>query len=96
MDGVFVIGIGMSPELNTRYVSTLIDVQKAIGKPIVCVAIPGFPSEFSRGLFQAGIPVFSSPERAMSAYSKVWRYQQFRKALRAQDSASFDSSIENA
>jgi acetyltransferase len=81
VDAVFVIGLGLTPELNERYTSSLIKARESSTKPIVQIAIPGFHVESYRDLFRAGIPVFSSPERAMKAYSNVWQYREFKKSI---------------
>lgn len=78
VDAIVAVGRGMTPELNDRYVASIIQSRKASGKPFLAVDIPGFDLDFSRPLCQAGIPFFETVERALSVYAQVHRYQRGR------------------
>ncbi|MBW2090703.1 MAG: CoA-binding protein, partial [Deltaproteobacteria bacterium] len=81
VDTVVVVGIGMSPESNKLYTEAMIDAREEFRKPFVMVGVPGFEASFARSFFEAGLPFFDTVERAMSAYARVWRYQQWRQQV---------------
>lgn len=75
VDAVVLIGIGLDPDSNNTYTESIIDIQKASGKPFMMINIPGFDPELSKRFCEAGIPFFDSAERAMKTYSRVYQYQ---------------------
>ena len=79
VDGLVIIGGGLSPEDNQTFVQYMIGVRQEWGKPLVMVRIPGRDSDLSRQFCRAGIPFFDSAERAMRAYAQVFRYQRWRQ-----------------
>jgi len=74
VDAVVAVGRGMTPELNDRYVASVIQNQRSSQKPFLAVDIPGFDLDFSRPLCQAGVPFFDTVERALAVYAQVRRY----------------------
>ncbi len=79
VDAVLIIGIGMTLEENRTYAQIFSEIGKRAGKPIVPVAMPGFEGTQSNAFFEAGLPVFTSVERAMDAYARVLNYQRWRQ-----------------
>jgi acyl-CoA synthetase (NDP forming) len=79
VDAVVVVGRGMTPELNRQYKESLIQAQRDYQKPFVVVSIPGSDPDFGLDFFQAGIPFFESPERALTVYAAVRRNQRWRQ-----------------
>ena len=79
VDGVFVVGAGISDETNRAYVDAMIRVKAATEKPLVLVSIPGFDPGNVKDLGKAAIPFFDTPERAVSVYAMVRRYQTWRR-----------------
>ncbi|MBW1997247.1 MAG: CoA-binding protein [Deltaproteobacteria bacterium] len=83
VDGVVMIGTGVTSETSRQYTELIIDCKKECAKPFLVVRLPGFEAKLSRSLCEAGIPVLESPERAMSTYARVrgywlWRQEQSR------------------
>lgn len=83
VDAVVVVGRGMTPELNRQYKESLIQAQRDYQKAFVMVSLPGTEPDFAQGFFQAGIPFFETPERAMGVYTAVLRNQRWRKGRTA-------------
>ncbi len=78
VDAVFIIGIGLSEELNEEYVQSIVSLYREFQKPISAISIPGFEKKYEMELSSNGIPVFSSVERAMKAYAMVYNYWSWR------------------
>jgi len=79
VDAVVVMGIGLTPEVNRFYADAMIRIQQETGKPFVAVKIPGLDEDTIRTFFDAGLPFFESPERAMKTYAMVRGYQLWKK-----------------
>jgi acyl-CoA synthetase (NDP forming) len=79
VDSLLVFGTGMTPEDNRIFAETFHLIKKEYGKSVVLVNMPGFDEADNTVFFEAGLPVFSSVERAMNAYGRAWQYQQWRK-----------------
>ena len=77
VDAVMIIGAGITPEQNKVFPEVLPKARNVVKKPFFMVSLPGFGIEQIRQLFQHGIPVFDSVERAANAYAKVLRYQNW-------------------
>ena len=71
-------GRGITPELNLQYAHSLAEVQREVRKPFLAVALGGLylEQEARNVLTKAGIPVYSSAERALWAYVHLYRYGQ--------------------
>lgn len=80
VDAVLILGTGMTAEEKSNYARIYSEIGKNTGKPIVPVAMPGFDQTQNNAFFEAGLPVFSSVERAMNAYARVIQYQQWRES----------------
>jgi acyl-CoA synthetase (NDP forming) len=80
VDAVMIIGAGITPEQNRAFPEVLPKVRNVVRKPFIMVSLPGFGVEQIGRLFQQGIPVFDSVERAANAYAKVLRYQNWLKS----------------
>ena len=74
VDAVVVIGSGLDPAANERYVTSMIQVRRQAGKPFLMVAIPGMPAETGAAFCRAGLPFFDTAEKAMAAYARVVGY----------------------
>ncbi|MBU3917061.1 hypothetical protein KKA14_16125, partial [bacterium] len=78
IDAVFMIGIGFSNEDNTRLAEALIQTRRELNKPIAMINVPGFDRNLAQLLCESSVPFFESAERAMSTYSAVRNYQQWK------------------
>ncbi|MFO7965176.1 MAG: CoA-binding protein [Desulfobacterales bacterium] len=78
VDALLVVGTGMTPEDNRFFAHEFSRIQHAFEKPFLPVAMPGFDEMKHTDFFEAGFPVFSSVERAMQAYGRIWRYRQWK------------------
>jgi acyl-CoA synthetase (NDP forming) len=79
VDAVLVVGTGMTPADNRIFAETFGKLQQEYGKPFIPVAMPGFDEADNTAFFEAGLTVFSSVERAMKGYGRVWRYQEWKR-----------------
>ncbi len=61
-----------------QYTEAMIRVRNDFQKPFVMVKIPGFDPSLAQTFCQAGVPFFSTAERAMGTYAMVRRYQIWR------------------
>lgn len=75
VDGVVVVGMGLTPETNQEYTEAMIQARKDFQKPFVMVKIPGFDPILAQTFCQAGVPFFDTAERAMRTYAMVRRYR---------------------
>lgn len=78
VDALLFQGRGITPELNLQYAHSLAEVQREVRKPFLAVALGGLylEQEARNVLTKAGIPVYSSAERALWAYVHLYRYGQ--------------------
>ncbi len=79
VDAIMII-VAITPEQNRAFPEVLSKPHNVVRKPFVMVSLPGFGVERIGRLFQQGIPVFDSVERAANAYAKVLRYQNWLKS----------------
>ena len=79
VDAVVVIGCGLTPQDNQKFVDDMIQVQRECHKPFLIVKIPGFDPSLGRQFCEAGLPFFDSAERALWTYATVCRYQRWRQ-----------------
>ncbi|MBU2511763.1 CoA-binding protein [bacterium] len=82
VDAAFIIGIGLSEELNEEYVRSIITLYHEFKKPISVISMPGFEKKHEQELCRKGVPVFSSGERAMKTYAMVYSYWLWRRGKR--------------
>ncbi|MDY6879959.1 MAG: CoA-binding protein [Desulfatiglans sp.] len=82
VDALFIIGGGLTPDLNREFQRSIADTHKRLNKPIIAISLPGLNVEISRGFFKKGVPVFESVDRAAAAYEKVLRYQTWKRAVK--------------
>ena len=80
VDAIVVLGGGLSPETNDLYVKGLIRIRRDSGKALLTVAFPGFLTDekLLAPLYDSGIPVYPTPERALRAYARVQRFVRTR------------------
>jgi len=81
IDAILVAGRGMTPDSHKLYTEGLIQAQRESAKPVCVVNIPGFETDFSVDLCQAGVPFFETVERAVTVYAQVRRYQIWRNQM---------------
>ncbi len=74
VDAVLVIGIGLTVESNEKLSNAIIETQQQSGKPFLIVEVPNVESDFSKLFTQAGIPYYSSSERALATYARVLKH----------------------
>ena len=80
VDSVAIVGIGLDPEANRKFVAAMIEARQEFGKPFIMINVPGFDPALAENYCQAGIPAFDSAERAMATYAQIRRYQNWREA----------------
>jgi len=85
VDAVVMMGLGLSPEVNKTYADAMIRIQKETGTPFVAVKIPGIDADTIQIFFDAGLPFFESPERAMNTYAMVRGYQLWKENRKTVD-----------
>jgi len=85
VDAMVVLGGGVTPEMNRRFVQGLIEVRRDSGRALLAVAFPGFLTDEAllEPLGLAGIPVYPSPERALRACAKIRRFAEFSRRTAA-------------
>ena len=83
VDAIIILGGGVTDELNVQYVKGLIQVREHSDKHIISIAYPGFMKDEKvlSPLYANGIPVYSTPERALRAYAAMMRFYRFQKRL---------------
>jgi len=76
VDALIFQGRGVTPELDFKYATLLVDAQRKICKPFLVVSLGGMYLEQQsvNALIKAGIPVYPSAERAIWAYANLYRY----------------------
>jgi acyl-CoA synthetase (NDP forming) len=80
VDSMVIVGIGLDPEANKRFVAAMIEARQEFGKPFIMINVPGFDPALAGNYCQAGLPAFDSTERAMTTYAQIRRYQKWREA----------------
>jgi acyl-CoA synthetase (NDP forming) len=83
VDATLVIGGGLTPSHQQEYLESMLALKPSLQKPCMLISLAGFVGdhEFCAKLHGAGYPVFTSPENALSAYSKVVEYAEWRNRL---------------
>jgi len=77
-DGVIAITLFQVPTLGKEVVDYIIELNKKYNKPLLACAAGGkFTEELSKKLFQAGIPVYPTPERAVETMSILLKYKEW-------------------
>lgn len=81
VDATMVIGGGLTPGGQQEYLQYMINLKRELTKPCLLISLAGFTGdlEFSRALQNAGYPLYTSPEKAISAYAKLVKYGEWRK-----------------
>jgi acyl-CoA synthetase (NDP forming) len=76
VDALIFQGRGVTPELDIKYATLLVQAQQKIRKPFLVVSLGGMYLEEQsvNALIKAGIPVYPSAERAIWAYANLYRY----------------------
>jgi acyl-CoA synthetase (NDP forming) len=81
VDATLVIGGGLTPSLQQEYLNLMVKLRPSLKKPCMLISMAGFVGdiEFCAGLQSAGYPLFTAPEKALMAYAKVTRYNEWRQ-----------------
>ena len=81
VDAMVVLGGGVTPEMNEKYVQGLTRIRQASGKALLAIAFPGFLTDETllAPLYEAGVPVYPTPERALHAYSMIQKFLDHRE-----------------
>jgi acyl-CoA synthetase (NDP forming) len=76
VDALIFQGRGVTPELDMKYATLLVQAQKKVRKPFLAISLGGMYLEPQsvNTLTKAGIPVYPSAERAIWAYANLYRY----------------------
>jgi len=82
VDAVLILGGANTDEMNLQYIQGLVRVREKSGKAILAIAFPGFFTQegLLDKLYEANIPVYSTPERALRAYAKINQFYHFQKS----------------
>jgi acyl-CoA synthetase (NDP forming) len=88
IDAVIILGGGVNDEMNEEYVQGIIRIKETSDKHIITIAYPGFirNEKILEPLHENGIPVYSTPERALKAYAAMMRFYHFQKSIQKADS----------
>lgn len=81
VDATLLIGGGLTPSGQQEYLDLMVDLKPRLTKPCMLISMTSFSgdTEFSSKLQNAGYPLFTAPEKAIAAYSKVVGYCEWRK-----------------
>lgn len=76
VDALIFQGRGVTPELDLKYATLLVEAQQKIREPFLGISLGGLFLEQQSvdALIKAGIPVYPSAERAIWAYANLKRY----------------------
>ena len=70
--------------MSADFVQGIIRAKAGTDKNVIAIAYPGFvqidQKELLRPLYEHGIPVYPTPERAVRAYARMVRYHRYRSA----------------
>jgi acyl-CoA synthetase (NDP forming) len=85
VDAVVMLGGGASADMSADYIQGIIRAKGRSDKHIMAIAYPGFvqidQEELLTPLHEHGIPVYTTPERALRAYARMMAYYRYQ-ALR--------------
>ena len=82
VDAIVILGGGATEEISQAYVQGLVRLRKQSGKAVLAVTLPGYLMDevLLKPLYDAGVPVYPTPERALRAYAQVVRFFGFQEA----------------
>jgi acetyl coenzyme A synthetase (ADP forming)-like protein len=79
-DGIILITLFQIPTLEEKIVDIIIELTRKYKKPVLCCAAGGrYTMRLSERLEASGMPVYSTPERAVRAFSNLAKYSEFLK-----------------
>ena len=83
MDATLLIGGGLTPSGQEEYLELMVNLKPSLTKPCMLISMAGFvgDTEFCNKLQAAGYPLYTSPEKAISAYSKIVEYYEWRSKV---------------
>jgi len=77
-DGIIAITLFQVPTLEKEVVDQIVELHRKYDKPLIACAAGGkFSQELSRKLIQGGVPVFSTPERAVKTMGALIKYKEW-------------------
>jgi len=81
VDATLLIGGGLNASGQQEYLELMVDLKPKLTKPCMLISMAGFvgDNEFCEKLQSAGYPLFTAPEKALAAYSKVVEYYEWRQ-----------------
>ncbi len=81
VDAVLLIGGGLNPSGQQEYLDMMVELKPHIRKPCMLISMAGFvgDTEFTERMQSAGYPLFTAPEKALAAYSKVVAYNEWKE-----------------
>lgn len=84
VDAVLLIGGGLNPSGQQEYLDMMVELGPSLTKPCMMITMSGFVGdiEFCNSLQSAGYPLYSAPEKALAAYSKVVAYNEWKEKNR--------------
>jgi acyl-CoA synthetase (NDP forming) len=82
VDAVVMLGGGASSDMSADYIQGLIRAKERSDKHVIAIAYPGFvqidQENLLKPLHEHGIPVYSTPERALRAYARMSAYYRYQ------------------
>jgi acyl-CoA synthetase (NDP forming) len=83
VDAVVILGGGVTDDLNEQYIKGIIRIKETCDTHIIAIAYPGFiqDEKILLPFYDNGIPVYSTPERALRAYAALMRFYRFQKSV---------------
>ena len=82
VDAVVMLGGGASADMSADYIQGIIRAKGRSDKHIMAIAYPGFvqidQEELLTPLHEHGIPVYTTPERALRAYARMMSYYRYQ------------------
>jgi acyl-CoA synthetase (NDP forming) len=82
VDAVVMLGGGASSDMSADYIQGLIRAKERSDKHVIAIAYPGFvqidQEDLHKPLHEHGIPVYSTPERALRAYARMIAYYRYQ------------------
>ncbi len=83
VDAVVILGGGVTDDMNEQYIQGIIRIKETCNTHIIAIAYPGFiqDEKILLPFYDNGIPVYSTPERALRAYAAMMRFYRFQKSV---------------
>jgi len=81
VDATLLIGGGLNSSGQQEYLDLMVGLKPDLTKPCMLISMAGFvgDTEFCNRLQSAAYPLYTAPEKAIAAYSKVVGYYEWRE-----------------